>query len=56
MKLFFIANQALYFGGKFIKDLNTHIVDSLLVCSHPCCWGMQVEFLTSVNGVYVRVN
>ena len=25
MKLFFIANQALYFGGKFIKNLNTHI-------------------------------
>jgi len=32
MKLFFIASQALNFGGKFIEDLNTHIVDSLLVC------------------------
>jgi len=35
MKLFFIASQALNFGGKFIEDRNTHIVDSLLVCSHP---------------------
>ena len=25
MKLFFIASQALTFGGEFIKDLNTHM-------------------------------
>ena len=46
MKLFFIASQALYFGGKFIKNLNTHIVDSLLVL------GMRIAIPPSLPYAY----
>jgi len=36
MELFFIVRQVLNFGRKFIKNLNTHIMDTLLEFGHPC--------------------
>jgi hypothetical protein len=35
MEAFFIARQVPNFEGKFIVNLNTHIMNSLLVFSHP---------------------
>jgi hypothetical protein len=56
MELFFTAWQVLNFGGKFIEDLDTHIMDSLLEFSYPCWWRVQVGFLASAEVVYSRIS
>jgi hypothetical protein len=56
MELFFVVGQVLNFGRKFIKNLNTHIIDALLEFGHLCWWKVQVGFLASVEGVYVSIS
>ena len=56
MELFFVVRQVLNLGRKFIKNLNTHIMDALLEFGHPCWWRVQVGFLASVEGVYVSIS
>jgi len=36
MELFFVVRQVLNFRQKFIKNLNTHIMDALLEFGYPC--------------------
>jgi len=45
MELFFVFRQVLNFRRKFIKNLNTHIMDALLEFGYPCWWRVQVGFL-----------
>jgi len=50
MELFFVVKLVLNFGRKFIKNLNTHIMDALLEFGHPCWWRVQfTNFTTAVH-------